>query len=265
METKFKLIIIICLLASQTLHSQSETNKKQSTISLSLGLDNQTLKDRTFSPTVFSGNTPCFGIGFEQNIRDEKLWSTSLNGSAGIIDYKNKYFETNYISAQFRFNYLWKIKSYENSKLYFGGQVRSVMNILDYDGFASGSWFTSQQLEPMLIYKHKISDKQSITGQFSYPIIGLVGRPKYAGVDEFTVINSDNIPEILYSRLKLQSINKLINPNLALKYSYEVQKAVFSISANYNYLQVNSVRKYYKNSLGLQLMFQLKIGKQDEK
>ncbi|MEE9439266.1 MAG: hypothetical protein V3V14_09730 [Saprospiraceae bacterium] len=229
-------------------------------ITIQSGASYLALKDQTFSPIVFSGVIPSIRLGFNQNRYNEKLWNTDISLSYGNIDYKNKYFKSTFIAAQFTFNYLWKIRSFKNSKIFLGGQFKSVLNLLDYDGFNSAGWFTAQQLEPILIYTYAISGRQSISGQFSYPIMSLVSRPSYAGIDEFVVVNSDNVPKILYSRMKLYSLNKLINPNIELKYSYTLKRSIFSISANYSYLQVNSVRKYYKNTLGLNLIYQLKIG-----
>lgn len=261
MKIKWILTIAVSFFISQFVYGQNDSNKKHNALALSVGLDNISLKDQTFSPSVFSGNIPNLSLGFSRNIRDQKLLNTFISVSVGDIDYKNQYFTSTYYSAQFSFNYLWKINSYGQSKIFLGGQFGSILNLLDYDGFVSASWFTALQLAPVLIYSYDISEKHSISGQFSHPIMNLVSRPSYAGIDEFVVINTENVPRILYSRLKLYSLNKLINPNLELKYSYELQKSVFSISANYSYLQVNSIRKYYKNSLGFNLMFQIKIGK----
>ncbi len=264
-KVKAAILVVINLFVYQFVFGQNDSTKISNSLKIEAGVDFISLKDQTFSPTVFSGNTPMFGLGFSQNIRNEKLWNTDISISYGNIDYKNEYFTSTYIAAQFRFNYLWKIRSLKNSKIFLGGQFGSVINLLDYDGFNSAGWFTAQQLEPVLIYTYTISEKHSISGQFSHPIVSLVSRPSYAGIDEFVVINSDNVPKILYSRMKLFSLNKLINPNLELKYSYKLKRTIFSISANYSYLQVNSVRKYYKNKFGLNLELQIKLGRKNKK
>lgn len=254
-------IILVSLLISCTLLGQDDLTSINNNLTIQAGVNYLSLIDQTFSPIVIAGTIPNFRIGFNQNKRNKTLWSTDISVAYGNLDYNNEYFSSTYASVQLSFNYLSKIKSFGKSKLYLGGQFSSVLNILDYDGFESGSWYTAQQLEPILIYHYAISEKQAVSGQFSYPIASLVGRPNYAGVDEFVVANSDNIPKILYSRMKIYSLNKLINPNFELKYSYNLRKIVLSISANYSYLQVNSISKYYKNELGLNLQFQLKIGK----
>lgn len=235
------------------------------TLTLSPGLDYISLKDRTFSPIVFTGVAPKVKLGFSQNRRGHALWHSIITVSLGNINHENEYFSSTYASVHFCFNYLSIIKSSRKSKIYLGGQFRSALDVLDYDGFESGAWFSAQQLEPIILYTFSISEKQSFTGQFSYPVVSLVSRPRYAGVDEFVVINSDNISKILYSRKQIQSLNKVINPNFKFKYAYNLPKICFSISANYSYLQVNSIRKYYKHEFGINLGFHLKISKKNEK
>jgi len=261
-------MILLSSLITQLGFGQDNNNLKDAnilnTLSISPGLDYISLKDRTFSPIVFAGTAPKISLGFRQNRRNEKLWGSSISASVGEINHKSEYFESIYVSAQFTFDYLSLIKSIGKSKVYLGGQFRSELNILNYDDFYSGSWYTAQQLEPILIYKFIASGKQSITGQFSFPIIGLVGRPGYAGVDEFVVVNSLNIPKILYSKTKIQSLNKFINPTFKIEYSYNLPKIRFTLAANYSYLQVNSIRKYYRNELGFHLGFHFKFGKKNE-
>lgn len=254
------MIILLVQFCAQLGLAQGRTNY----LFVQAGIESLSLKDRTFSPTVFSGVVPQVGVGFHQNIRDERLWNARVSASVGTIDYENRYFPSDYTSAQLTFNYLWKAETIGQSKLFVGAQLESVLNVLDYEGFSSGSWFSAQQLEPIVQYTYPIAENQSISGQFSYPILSLVSRPPYAGVDETVVINSDNIPKILYSRTELYSLGKLIDPNLELKYVYRFSKGVFTLAANYNYLQVNSIRKYYRNRLGINATYHLKIGKKDE-
>jgi len=265
---KLLFVMLMSLLMTQVGYGQEEAvlsdTRITNALTLSPGLDYISLKDQTFSPIVFTGFAPKINIGFSQNRNGHALWHADLAISVGNIDYENEYFESTYVSAQLSLNYLSIIKSNRKSKIYVGGQFRSALNLLEYESFASGSWFTTQQLEPIILYKYEVSDKQSITGNFSFPIIGLIGRPSYAGIDEFVVINSENISKILYSRLQIQSFNKLINPNFELVYSYNFRRSRFSISANYSYLQVNSIRKYFKHEFGINVGFHLKIGRKNE-
>lgn len=252
-------LTILFLFVSKFVSGQNDSIEINNNFTLESGISYLSLKDITFSPIVFSGFIPNVSLGFNQNRRNGVLWSADISISYGNIDYNNTYFSSTYTSAEVSFNYLLKVKSSENSKFYLGGQFSSVLNILDYEGFSSASWYTAQQLEPILLYNYTISEKQSITGQFSYPLVGLVSRPSYAGVDEFVVANSNNVPKILYSRMKLYSLNKLINPNFQLKYTYNLRKIIVSIIGNYSYLHVNSARKYFKNELGLMAELKLKI------
>jgi len=259
MNMKKLLLIFKSLLITCTVLGQNDLTSIKNYLTIQPGISYLSLKDQTFSPIVFSGTSPTIKLGFGQNRRNEARWNTDISASYGNIDYQNEYFPSAYLSAQFSFNYLSKFKSLGKANLFLGAQFRSVLNILDFEGFNSGSWYSAQQLEPMLIYDFRISEEQSITAQFSYPIASLVSRPRYSK-DEFVVANSANIPKILYSRMNLYSLNKLINPNFKLGYSYDFRKVVFSITGEYDYLQVNSITKYYKNEWGLNLSFQLKIG-----
>jgi len=183
-----------------------------------------------------------------------------LSAAIGNIDYNNEYFSSTYNSVHLELNYLSNIKSLERSKVYLGGQLASVLNVLEYDRFESGGWYTAQELEVVAAYKYFHSEKVALSGQLSYPIAGLVSRPSYGGIDEYVVANSFSVPKVIYGRKQFYSLDRLINPSLELKYSYSFRKLVLSIAGEYSYLQVNSVRKYFKNEWSLGLEFQLKIG-----
>jgi len=261
MKIKILIALSLCLSIVSDIIGQNDSAKINSAVTIQAGLDYISFKDRTFSPIVFSGTIPEIRLSFNQNRKDRRLWSTNISISSGNIDYMNKYFSSSISSLNFSFNYLAKFASFGRSKFYLGGQFGSAIDLINYENFASGAWFTAQKLEPILIYRYKIKERQSISGKFSFPIVSLVGRPSYAGVDEFVVVNSDNIPKILYSRMKVYSLNKLVNPDFELRYSYVLRRFAFSVSVSYSYLQVNSIRKYYKNELGLNIGFQVKIGK----
>ena len=261
---KILTVTIIYLLSTCYLLGQISSAEVSTNLTVQSGVSFVTLKDQTFSPIVFSGFVPNIRLGFNQNIRNKELWSVHLSLSSGNIRYNNKYFSSTHQNAQFTLNYLTKLKSFGKSKVFLGGQLNSELNTLNFDGFSSGSWYTAQKLEPIVIYDYEISDRQSIRGQLHYPIASLIGRPPYGGVDEFVVANDDNIPKILYSRLKIYSITKLVNPDIELRYFYTLQKTALSITANYSYIQVNSVRKYSKNELNLSAAVKINIGKYNE-
>ena len=258
------ILIIIGFFLTYACYGQNNT-PKISSLSFSTGLNYIKFKDRTFSPIVFSGLLPEINLGFRKTTEKNSLWNIDLNLSYGTVNHTNNYFESTFVSAQLAFNYLKEIKSDKKSRIYLGGQIRSILNVMDYEGFASGSWYSAQQLEPILIYDYTITNRQSIRGQFHCPIFNLVSRPSYAGVDEFVVVNSDNISKILYSRLKVYSLNKIINPNFEIQYLFKLKKINFSFSTRYSYLQVNSIRRYKRNQLNLNLGIHIKIGKNDEK
>ena len=245
-------------------YGQEETTTTYNEWAISIGAEQASLKDRTFSPTVFSGILPTANLAFRRNNRDQKLISARIRASYGNIEDSGEYFRSTITSAGLSINYLSRIKSTTQSKVFFGGQFKSVLEVLDYNGFESGSWFTAQRLEPILHYQYSLSDEHLIAGQFSYPLLSYVTRPNYAGVDEFVIVNSQNIPKILYSRGQFQSITKVIHPEVELNYYFSMDRIRFTASAHWSYLQVNSVWKYRKLNTGFRIGAQLKILK-DEK
>ncbi len=263
-QMKVPITLLLFLMINCFASAQSKEVQLRKDLSIQTGLNFLSLKDLTFSPIVFKGAIPEVRLGFNSNKTHKTFWSISAAASTGEIDYQNKYFSSNIVSADFSLNYLSNISTHGNSTFYFGGRFNSVLNILEYDGFLSGSWYTAHTLEPIFICNFTLNEQHVLTGKFHTPIAGLVSRPTYGGVDEYVVSNVDNITKIIFGRSKFYSIDKLINPTLELKYNYLLPKLGFSISGEYNYLQVNSIRKYYKNEWTLLLEFKIRIGKINE-
>lgn len=246
-------LILLTFLFTQLLYAQSDQVNVQNRFSVKVGISHLSLKDRVFSPIKISGIVPRIELAFEQKKQHQTLWSSGITVNYGNLDYKGNLFPTTAASLQLYFNYLKGIKSSKNANIYLGGQYNSTVNLLDYDGFSSGSWYSAQQFEAILKYQFSISRKQLVEIQLSYPLASLVSRPDYAGLDEFVVVNSDKIPKILYSNLKVYSLNKLFNPRFALVYSHQLEKTLLSLTASYEYLQVNSIRRYFENGWSLSI------------
>lgn len=223
-------------------------NSQVRAISISGGIVNHVLKDNVFSDLRFEGFVSQFGLDF-QNINSKSYLSIAINGNYGTIDY-NKFFKTSYLDFNLIANYARSINKTNLNSLYVGGSFKSLINILDYNGYENGSWMTGYSLA-ILLRKNLRLKKTIITTELSFPLVGLFSRPTYAGRDEFVFSNTDNISKIIFSRNKFYSFQNYINPCVSLRYTYSLGKIKMYSVLRYEFLYLNSVHKYLKSSLGI--------------
>jgi len=78
---KSLLVAFLYLTSLQIILCQTQDQSVSNLLAFSPGVQIITLKDQTFSPTVFSGVIPNISLGYEQNRANEKLWRTTLSAS----------------------------------------------------------------------------------------------------------------------------------------------------------------------------------------
>jgi len=247
----FKSCTIFCFafLFCITLLSQDNSNNK-SLLNIKLGLSQESVKDIVFSDLKFHGIVPSFGIAFEKEKANTHL-SIFANGKYGKIDYDNKYFKSDFIDMNLGFKYAKVLPNKFLSDLYLGTVINAGLNILDYDGYENGSWMSGYSLGFFARKKFSFGEKQNLVAELHYPVIALLSRPQYAGRDEFVFANTDKISKILFTRNKLYSIDKFINPLIKIRYNYSLEKLNLFSSLNYEFLYLDSTIKNYRNSIGL--------------
>jgi len=237
------ILLTLFILLSINVFGQ-DTNEENSRFFFELGIANKTLKDRSFSKLRFHGFIPSLEIGYENTKKN--YWNIDLLAKYGIINYRNRHFPTTYIEGNLSIRYALPV----SDKSWAGGRFRTSLNVLDYDGFDNGAWMTKHHLDVFLRHSFNIS-KHSFIGEFTYPLIGLASRPRYAGLDEFIAANSDNIPKILYAQNKIYTLHNYAEPTLRLKYIFKSGKSNYYSRLTYSYLYLNSVNAYFKHSIRL--------------
>lgn len=217
-------------------------------ISVRGGIVNQVLKDKVFSDLKFEGFVSQLSLDF-QSISSKSYWSIALTGNYGGIGY-NEFFNTQYLDFNFIATYARSANQANLNALYVGASFKSLVNIIDYDGYENGSWLTGYSVA-ILLKKNINLKKTIINTELSLPIGGLLSRPPYAGRDEFVFSNTDNISKIIFSRNKFYSFNNFINPCASIKYAYSFSKTkIFSV-ISYEFIYLNSIHKYLKSSVGI--------------
>ncbi|MGB1206784.1 MAG: hypothetical protein ACPG5B_14135 [Chitinophagales bacterium] len=254
------LFIIINIFYLSLLKGQNESVKTNKFILMEGGFQNEILKNKTFSALKFQGIIPSIRFGYEAR-KDTSIWSSNLNILYGSINYNNEFFPSDFIDINLNVNYVTKVFQTKKARFFVGGQFSSTIQLFNYDDFSNGSWQTTQTIDFLFKHQYIINSKHVFSSQMSYPLLGLASVPKYGGLDEFVVVNSDNIPKILYSRMSLFSLHSLFNPKIEIAYEYHRPKIGVRASSTYQYFQINSIKKYYRNSIGFHLALMLKIGR----
>jgi len=241
------LVLIVCQSWSLDLYAQEYSGSGFNVI---LNLSNETLKDKAFSDLRFNGNT--FGLGLEyEKLNSRSYSSLGVAADFGNIGYNN-FFASDYINLVFRLKYAKQLENFAIKKFHAGFTFDSRLNILDYDGFENGSWTSGYSLG-LLLRKEIVVKGTRLEIEFALPFIGLLSRPPYTGIDEYVFANTDKIAKILFTRNKLYTLNKFINPSLSLKYRKDIGKINLFTSIHYEFLFIDSVLAYTKHSFGLNL------------
>ncbi len=254
------LMFLVCLMVyTNTVYGQENAPTKINLISLEAGLSNEVLLDQTFSRLKFQGWVPCFKVGYEKKIPKSYFWKLTLRAAYGGVDYNNTLFSSDFIEARLVCSYARAVWIKPNNIAYVGANISSNVGILDYNGFDSGSWLTAQNIAAFSRLETKITQKHGLETTFALTLLSAYSRPPYGGINEFIVANSDNIPAIIYSNIKLDSFNKVLCPELNLNYTYQLPKLTLFAGINYRYIRVLSVRKLYRNSTAFKVGIEIKL------
>ena len=241
-------IILLTTLLLIALSAFAQDEPKQRNLYIKIGPSSQSLKDKVFSDLNFKGLVLAYGIGYNKS-NSKKYYGIDITGNYGNISYEGL-FKSAYINFNLAIKYTVNLNKENINGLYAGPALNARLNILDYEGYDNGSWMSGYSLD-LLLRKNISLVELPLSLEFTLPLVGLLSRPAYAGRDEFVFANTDKIPKILFSRNDLYFMNQFLNPQIALNYQKASGRFNFLSSIRYEFLYLDSVNEYYKNSIDL--------------
>ena len=257
--------ILIVFFIVSTLGTNLTAQVNFKTLDVSLGLKNNFLKDRSYSPLNFSGNSLQFEVS-TQSQNDKRIKKIGLEFGLGSQTYNADFFKSNRYDVSLYYSYNKSIGKFKNWDLFVGPKLHGDLMLTEYDDFESATWLTNIGLDFNLKAQKLIGTKSRIDLEFNYPIIAYVSRPPYAGFDSFISENEDNVPKVLLSKGNITSGFTMIHPSLSFGYRTGLNRKL-QLSASYefeylHYAPTGDVRNprpitQINNSLHLGIHFKL--------
>ena len=230
-------IFTLCMLCLQFLgHGQENAPSPYNSLDIAVGLKNNFLKDRSYSPLNFSGNSKQIRITTQRQ-NANRIKNIGLEFGLGTLQYNSEFFESNRYDVSLHYIYNKSIGNYKNWSLFLGPKVHADLMLTEYDDFESATWLTNIGLDLNLKAQRKVGRNARLEVEFNYPIAAYVSRPPYAGFDSFISSNEDNIPKVLLSKGNFTTGFKMIRPSLGLEYRTSLdRKLQFSARYQFEYL-----------------------------
>jgi len=241
----FLLFLLDCLSAQDANHNElyrQETNEEKQNenrfknqINLNFGYNHGYLKDLNFSPLRYVDGGLLYGGSYIRKsknhiFRFEAHYSADTTSTKGI-----EAFDSDYQVADVKFAFLQKNKRLSSDKMefYFGGQYHFHILYLDWQYQESYSFFANHSFDASGIFSYKINNKSQLLTKIDLPILSLVVRPPYNGIDNELLSNNDEGNVIgLITDGTWGSWNKLLSYDSEFTYQYNIS-AGFQVTATY--------------------------------
>jgi hypothetical protein len=262
-----KIFIVISLVfGTEILKAQKDATFFENTkyqIGFETGYMHGYLKDQNFSPLNYVENGILYNINYKkQKPNSKNIFTIGLDfSSSNLYTKASKYFTTSSVIANINLSLVSKIvtKSKKNICIYLGGQYNSYIQYLDWRDQAAFSYIAIHGFSIKGLAQFNIIKKHQIETSLSIPLIQVLARPPYNGLDENIIKNENNKVKLIYTG-NLTSINKYIAIDWKTCYKKPISKKInLSIAYLLRYQKVTGVNKliHFQNllSTGLNLKF----------
>lgn len=169
---------LVCAFIQQT-HAQSE-------LQIQVGANYSNLKDRHFSPLNYSHGGLNFGLTYSRISPSKKSrFYTHIQFLTQDLEHSRfDYLTSNFISGSLDIGYQKRVKHSEKLSWYLGGGFQSVVNYIDFEDQESFSFLMAHSFNLGSYIEYNLSEKSILGGSIEIPLVSLLVRPPYNGIDE---------------------------------------------------------------------------------
>ena len=232
------MLVSVTLLQSQ--------NKVQHQIDIMGGSNIGLFKDLTFSPLNYNQKGSFSGVQYSR-INNKNLFVASIDYSkAELTTNASDYFtveDNNLLSLSLEF--LRNLNGPENRvNVALGSQYRISGNLVDWNNLDAYSFNFAHSIGVVSKIEYQLSGSQVLYSKISVPIITLLVRPPYAGLDKTLGENKDK-PLRLISNGEITSVKKYAAFDLSAGYGLHISNSIaLNLEYNLRYQHVVDVHSY---------------------
>lgn len=227
------LLFAIYLFGIISAKAQNQEENKNS-INVSLGYLAGVLSDANFSPLNYRQSGSNYTLEYKRLGSNKKsILGIQINaGLSTLSTDASIFFDTESIQAQLDVFYLKRLNQITSkSTLYLGGQITSQVKSLDWENTESFSYFSTHSFGIKGLYQHKLMERLTFEASMHIPLISLLARPPYNGIDEEVIENQDNILALITNGT-IESFNAYFKIETKLNITYALTKS-FAIKVNF--------------------------------
>lgn len=256
MPKYFILILIVSLTYSQVYSQKDSTT--QSSITISTGLNQGYFKDLNYSPLNYSSSGINYWVAYsKKNVRNIFLTSLEFSNNKLNTIQQTGFPKSKYLQGRLKIAYLKSVNRTSNKVNFFiGGQYQSNINYIDFID-ESTTFLVAHSFDFSFYGIYHFNKKHAINTSISLPLITLIVRPPYSGIDEELEENLDR-PFYLITNGKFTSVDKYISPSFSIRYKYNLSR-LFSLSGEYqmNYQKLISSDTFvgFQNQIRIELNY----------
>lgn len=192
-----------------------------SSIGLGIGYSLDHIKDTNFSPLNQKGNALVYSMFYER--RSNNILKINIEYGDGILKsgLSNR-LESSYYKANIGITYLKNMAAEKKAiNFYVGGTYNLKVLYLDWYYQDAFSYISTNGLSISAAVSSQLASKHAIESTVSIPVVQLLSRPPYNGIDEYIIENQDDPLNIILNG-KLASFKQYQAVNWNVNYRYEI-------------------------------------------
>ena len=189
-------------------------------------------KDINFSPLNYQLSGTALGLAFaHQSKSDKALLLAQVEYNSNTVKHEiSEAYTADYTIFNLELIYLRKLNC-SKAKLYVGGQYKSNINYLDYDDQSAFSFLIAHSLGISGRGEININQRSSIGIGMSIPVISLIGRPPYNGLDKEIEEKKDDLLDLATDGT-IESYNRYKALDFVVQFKYALSQR-FNLALNY--------------------------------
>lgn len=249
------LIVASIIFSLSALHSQDDA---QHQINLSGGSIIGVFKDEIFSPFNYDERGHLSGIQYSRS-KNDNVFSVSFDFTEAELrtDVSDLFIVEENMLVNFSLDYLKKIAIPNNRFiLQLGGQYKTAANLVTWDDLNAFTFNFAHSLGMASALTFQLDGHQSLYTNLTIPLVTLLVRPPYAGLDK-ALVENQNRPLHLLTNGTLTSVNKYFAFDWSFGYNLQMSNRwVLNLQYRLQYQHVANVHSY----TNLQNQFTLGVG-----
>lgn len=243
---------------SQVVHDENE--KPINVLSLYGGVSFGILQDANFSPLRYNLKASSFSLEYQRRSSNSLINLDVGAGFGSVNTDVSSFFKSDYLRATIGFDYLKKIGSTKTKYDWFiGGRYASQVQLVDWFNLESFSYTANHGIGVKGYVMRQLNSQFRIGVGLYMPVLSLLVRPPYNGLDETVIANQDNTLKLITNG-KLATFDKYFQTDGTVNISYAVNER-FGITAQnlFRYINVPQTNRFeqfqYTLLFGLQYHF----------